>query len=84
MDLKGGALMCGGTIGKIISKVTDAVGLTDTKADSQGFDAEAADREAKRKAQEEANVATAQRKKRKASEVLSSTSEDEKKITLGG
>ncbi|ENW15618.1 hypothetical protein L313_2801 [Acinetobacter haemolyticus CIP 64.3 = MTCC 9819] len=76
--------MCGGSFGKIISSVTNAFGLTDTKADAKGFDAQAADSEAKRKAQEEANVSIAQRKKRKASEVLSSTSEDDKKNTLGG
>lgn len=76
--------MCGGFFGKAISKVTDAIGLTDTKADSQGFDAEAADREAKRKAQEELNVATAQKRKRKASEVLAPASDTEKKTTLGG
>lgn len=76
--------MCGGFIGKAISKVTDAVGLTDTKSASKGYDAEAADAEAKRQAQDTENQAKATRKKRKASEVLSSTSDDEKKSTLGG
>ncbi|ENX36320.1 hypothetical protein F889_00482 [Acinetobacter colistiniresistens] len=76
--------MCGGFVGKTLSTVTDAIGLTNTKADSKGFDAEGADLEAKRKAQEEANVSIAQRKKRKASEVLSSAQDNEKKSTLGG
>lgn len=76
--------MCGGFIGKAISKVTDVVGLTDTKSASKGYDAEAADAEAKRQAQDTENQAKATRKKRKASEVLSSTSDDEKKSTLGG
>lgn len=76
--------MCGGFIGKAISTVTDAVGLTDTKSASKGYDAEAADAEAKRQAQDTENQAKATRKKRKASEVLSSTSDDEKKSTLGG
>lgn len=76
--------MCGGFIGKAISKVTDAVGLTDTKSASKGYDAEAADAEAKRQAQDTENQAKATRKKRKASEVLSSTSDDDKKSTLGG
>jgi hypothetical protein len=76
--------MCGGSVGKLVSSVTDAIGLTKTKKDAQGFDAEAADIEAKNKAQEAANVSIAQRKKRKASEVLSSTQNDEKKSTLGG
>lgn len=76
--------MCGGTVSKMLSKVTNALGITDTKADSQGFDAEAADLEAKRKAAEESNLATAQRKKRKASDVLASAQDDAKKSTLGG
>lgn len=77
--------MCGGFVGDTIGKVTDAFGLTDIKGASKGFDAQSADTEAKRKAQEEANNATALRKKRKASEVLSSANpENEKKRTLGG
>mgnify|MGYP006926144801 CR=1 FL=1 len=76
--------MCGGFVGKAISTVTDAIGLTDTKAASKGYDAQKADAEAKAKAQQEQNAETAARKKRKASEVLSSVSDDEKKSTLGG
>lgn len=76
--------MCGGFVGKAISTVTDAIGLTDTKAASKGYDAQKADAEAKAKAQQEQNAETAARKKRKASEVLSSASDDEKKSTLGG
>lgn len=76
--------MCGGFIGKAISTVTDAVGLTDTKSASKGYDAEAADAEAKRQAQDTENQSKATRKKRKASEVLSSISDDDKKSTLGG
>lgn len=76
--------MCGGFIGKAISTVTDAVGLTDTKSASKGYDAEAADAEAKRQAQDTENQSKATRKKRKASEVLSSVSDDGKKSTLGG
>lgn len=76
--------MCGGFVGKAISTVTDAIGLTDTKAASKGYDAQKADAEAKAKAQQEQNAETAARKKRKASEVLSSESDDEKKSTLGG
>lgn len=76
--------MCGGFAGKAISTVTDAIGLTDTKAASKGYDAQKADAEAKAKAQQEQNAETAARKKRKASEVLSSASDDEKKSTLGG
>lgn len=76
--------MCGGFIGKAISTVTDAIGLTDTKAASKGYDAQKADAEAKAKAQAAENEQIATRKKRKASEVLSSASDDEKKSTLGG
>ena len=76
--------MCGVSLGKLISSVTDAVGLTDTKKASKGFDASAADDQAKREAQEAQNQSVAQRKKRKASEVLSSTDENQKKTTLGG
>lgn len=76
--------MCGGFVGDVISTVTDAVGLTDTKAASKGYDAQKADAEAKAKAQQEQNAETAARKKRKASEVLSSAADDEKKSTLGG
>lgn len=76
--------MCGGFVGKAISTVTDAIGLTDTKAASKGYDAQKADAEAKAKAQQEQNAETAARKKRKASEVLSSATDDEKKSTLGG
>ncbi|MBI1450395.1 hypothetical protein IL972_00385 [Acinetobacter sp. FL51] len=75
--------MCGGTIGGVLSKVTDAVGLTDTKAAKQGYDAQAAEEQAKREAQTAANAETQARKKRKASTVLSSV-DDEKKQTLGG
>lgn len=76
--------MCGGFVGKAISTVTDAIGLTDTKAASKGYDAQKADAEAKAKAQAAENEQIATRKKRKASEVLSSGSDDEKKSTLGG
>ncbi len=76
--------MCGGFVGKAISTVTDAIGLTDTKAASKGYDAQKADAEAKAKAQAAENEQIATRKKRKASEVLSSASDDEKKSTLGG
>lgn len=77
--------MCGGFVGKAISTVTDAIGLTDTKAASKGYDAQKADAEAKAKAQAVENEQIATRKKRKASEVLSSgSSQDEKKNTLGG
>lgn len=76
--------MCGGFVGDLIGSVTDAVGLTNTKAASKGYDAQAAEAQAKREAQTAENTAKAQRKKRKASEVLSSTSDDEKKTTLGG
>ncbi|WP_407411612.1 hypothetical protein [Acinetobacter sp.] len=75
--------MCGGTIGKVISSVTDAVGLTDTKAASKGYDAQAADAEAKKKAQLSENEQVAARNKRRASTVLSSA-DDQKKTTLGG
>ncbi|MCO8069298.1 hypothetical protein NI468_01915 [Acinetobacter lwoffii] len=76
--------MCGGFIGKAISTVTDAIGLTDTKAASKGYDAQAAEAKARAEAQTAENEQVAQRKKRKASEVLSSSSQDEKKSTLGG
>lgn len=77
--------MCGGFVGKAISTVTDAIGLTDTKAASKGYDAQAADAKARAAAQQEQNAEVAARKKRKASEVLSSgSSQDEKKNTLGG
>ena len=75
--------MCGGFVGKAISTVTDAIGLTDTKAAAKGFDAEAAAQQAKNEAQRAENDAKAQRKKRKASDVLS-PAEDGKKTTLGG
>ena len=76
--------MCGGFVGKAISTVTDAIGLTDTKAASKGYDAQAAEAKARAEAQTAENEQVAQRKKRKASEVLSSASDDEKKNTLGG
>lgn len=77
--------MCGGFVGKALSGVTDMIGLTDTKSASQGFDAQAAEAQAKREAQDAENNAAAQRKKRKASTVLSSaTPDDQKKTTLGG
>lgn len=77
--------MCGGSVGKMLSSVTDLVGLTDTKSASKGFDAQAAETQAKREAQDAENNAAAQRKKRKASTVLSSaTPDDQKKSTLGG
>lgn len=76
--------MCGGFVGKAISTVTDAIGLTDTKAASKGYDAQAAEAKARAEAQTVENAEIATRKKRKASEVLSSSSQDEKKNTLGG
>jgi hypothetical protein len=76
--------MCGGFVGKAISTVTDAIGLTDTKAASKGYDAQAAEAKARAEAQTAENAEIANRKKRKASEVLSSSSQDEKKNTLGG
>lgn len=76
--------MCGGFVGKAISTVTDAIGLTDTKAASQGFDAAAAERKAKNDAQQSANASIAERKKRSASTVLSSATDTQKKTTLGG
>ena len=76
--------MCGGFVGKAISTVTDSIGLTDTQSASKGFDAQAAETQAKREAQDAENNAAAQRKKRKASTVLSSATTDEKKTTLGG
>lgn len=76
--------MCGGTVGKIFSSVTDAFGLTDTKAASQGFDAAAAEKKAQNEAQQSANASIAERKKRSASTVLSSATDTQKKTTLGG
>lgn len=75
--------MCGGSVGKVIGSVTDAIGLTDTKAASKGYDAQAAEAQAKRDAQTAVNEETQARKKRKASTVLSSV-DDDKKGTLGG
>ncbi|MGI9673482.1 hypothetical protein [Acinetobacter baumannii] len=77
--------MCGGGLGKLISAATDMVGLTDTKGASKGFDAEAADAAAKNQAQLDANAATAERRKRNASTVLASATDNQKKkTTLGG
>lgn len=76
--------MCGGFIGKAISKVTDFVGLTDTKGAEKGYDAEAAEAKAKNEAQQAENQAKAQRSKRKASDVLVSTEDKQKPKTLGG
>lgn len=76
--------MCGGGLGKVFSTVTDAIGLTSTKQASRGYDAQAAEIDAKNAAQDAQNQAQAQRKKRKASEVLSSADENQKKTTLGG
>lgn len=76
--------MCGGFVGKAISGVTDFLGITDTKAASKGYDAQAAEAKARAEAQTAENEQIANRKKRKASEVLSSASDDEKKSTLGG
>ena len=76
--------MCGGTFNKIVSSVTDAIGLTDTKAASKGFDAAAAERKAQNDAQQSANASIAERKKRSASTVLSSATDTQKKTTLGG
>ena len=76
--------MCGGGLGKIISSVTDMIGLTDTKGASKGFDAEAADAAAKNQAQLDANAATAERRNRNASTVLASATDNQKKTTLGG
>lgn len=76
--------MCGGFVGKAIGGVTDFLGLTDTKAASKGYDAQAAEAKARAEAQTAENAEIATRKKRKASEVLSSASDDEKKSTLGG
>ncbi|MFX7516510.1 hypothetical protein ABTJ36_09005 [Acinetobacter baumannii] len=76
--------MCGGFVGKAISSVTDAIGLTDTKAASKGFDAEAAEKKAQDEAQQSANASIAERKKRSASTVLSSATDTQKKTTLGG
>lgn len=76
--------MCGGFVGKAIGSVTDALGLTDTKAASKGFDAEAAEKKAQDEAQRSANASIAERKKRSASTVLSSATDTQKKTTLGG
>lgn len=76
--------MCGGGLGKVLSSVTDLVGLTDTKGASQGVDAGAADAAAKNQAQLDANAAAAERRKRNASTVLASASDTQKKTTLGG
>ncbi|WP_156189019.1 hypothetical protein ACEWX4_07610 [Acinetobacter indicus] len=77
--------MCGGFVGKAIGTVTDALGLTDTKAASKGYDAQAAEAQARKEAQTAENAAKAQRKKRAASTVLSSSADtEEKKNTLGG
>lgn len=76
--------MCGGTVGKIFSSVTDAFGLTDTKGASKGFDAAAAEKKAQNEAQQSANASIAERKKRSASTVLSSATDTQKKTTLGG
>lgn len=76
--------MCGGGLGKIISSVTDTLGLTETKKAAQGFDAAAADRQAKDQAQRDANTAVAERRKRNASTVLASALDSQKKSTLGG
>lgn len=76
--------MCGGFVGDLVSSVTDATGLTNTKKAAKGFDAAGAEKQAQREAQEAANQGAAQRKKRKASDVLGSTEEQPKKTTLGG
>lgn len=77
--------MCGGFVGKAIGTVTDALGLTDTKAASKGYDAQAAEAQARKEAQTAENASKAQRKKRAASTVLSSSADtEEKKNTLGG
>lgn len=76
--------MCGGFVGKLVGKVTDAVGLTKTKEAEKGYDAQAAEAQAKREAQTAENTAKAQRKQRSASTVLSSALTEEKKTTLGG
>lgn len=76
--------MCGGFVGKSLSFVTDALGLTDTKGASKGFDAAAAERKAQNEAQQSANAAIAERKKRSASTVLASATDTQKKTTLGG
>lgn len=75
--------MCGGGLGKVISSVTDAIGLTDTKAASKGYNAQAADAAAKKKAQLAENEEAAARNKRRASTVLN-LGDDQKKSTLGG
>ncbi|WP_151838177.1 MULTISPECIES: hypothetical protein [unclassified Acinetobacter] len=76
--------MCGGFVGKTLSTVTDAIGLTNTKQASQGYDAEAADAAAKDAAQGATNAAIAKRRKSSASTVLSSGTDTQKKTTLGG
>ena len=76
--------MCGGFVGKSLSFVTDALGLTDTKGASKGFDAAAAEKKAQNEAQQSANASIAERKKRSASTVLSSATDTQKKTTLGG
>lgn len=76
--------MCGGTLGKVFSSVTDAIGLTKTKEASQGYDAAAADAAAKDAAQGAANASIADRKRRQASNVLSPSTDPQKKTTLGG
>lgn len=76
--------MCGGFVGKAIGSVTDALGLTDIKGASKGFDAAAAEKKAQNEAQQSANASIAERKKRSASTVLSSATDTQKKTTLGG
>ena len=76
--------MCGGFVGKAIGAVTDALGLTDIKGASKGFDAAAAEKKAQNEAQQSANASIAERKKRSASTVLSSATDTQKKTTLGG
>lgn len=76
--------MCGGAVGKLFGSTMDAIGLTGFKKAEKGFDAQAAEAQAKKEAQLAENDAKAQRKKRKASDVLASAEENEKKTTLGG
>ena len=76
--------MCGGFVGKVLSPITDALGLTDVKGASKGFDAAAAEKKAQAEAQQSANASIAERKKRSASTVLSSATDTQKKTTLGG
>lgn len=75
--------MCGGAVGKVIGSVTDAIGLTDTKKDSKGLDAEAAAKKAQDDATRAANDEIAARRKRTASTMLASAA-PEQKNTLGG